>query len=235
MGHNQNYEAVRKLNGRLIDWAVSEINDGCSDDPEKIKAYGEIIDMVKDLSMAESYLCDAEQSKSVVEAMEKAEKEGDQGGYRMGYNPNRNRLGQYSEGRARSRRMGYVDDDLMMPMAGAYADPDGMSRRMGYRSGDSGNGGSGRGGSGRSGYMPMDMGSEDGYDPRYGRSFNRYREAKRHYTETRSDGDRQRMREASNESVTDAMASMREIYDAADPDLKARMKSDLNKMVGEMK
>lgn len=212
MEHNENLIAVKKLNERIIEWASSEISEGTSRDPAIIDAYGKVIDMVKDLSMAESYLSDADQSASIVKAMRKA----DEGGYRMGYNPNRNRMGQYSDGRAGNRN-GY-DDGAGTTRRMDGRDMDGTRDRMGYTQD----------------HHQMMMDKPD-YDPRYGRSFNRYREAKRHYHATKSDKDMQDMRDASNESMTDAIAAFQELYESGDADQRARLKSSLNKLVADMK
>lgn len=75
---------------------------------------------------------------------------------------------------------------------------------------------------------------DEEYDPRYGRTFNDYRRAKRHYTETHSDSDRQKMRDRTNEHVMETMATMREMFDDADPELKKRMKADMVKLTQEM-
>ena len=70
--------------------------------------------------------------------------------------------------------------------------------------------------------------------PRYGEAFNRFRSAKRHYTETHSEKDHQAMKEHANEHMAETMMTLREMWDDADPDLKARMKADLAKLTSEM-
>lgn len=81
----------------------------------------------------------------------------------------------------------------------------------------------------------MRPGEDDAdYDDRYGRPFNQFRKAKRHYTQTHSPEDKNRMKEHANEHMMETMMTMREIYEDADPDMKKRMKSDLTKLVSEM-
>lgn len=81
----------------------------------------------------------------------------------------------------------------------------------------------------------MRPGEDDAdYDDRYGRPFNQFRKAKRHYTQTHSEQDREKMKEHANEHMMSAMSTIREIYDSADPELKKRMKTDLTKLTGEM-
>ena len=126
---------------------------------------------------------------------------------RMGYNPNRNRMGQYSDGRAgnsdsgSNSRRGYSPD---------------MYSRMMMRPGDDRD----------------DWGDDD---PRHSESFNRFRKAKRYYTKSHSEEDKQRMKDASNEHMTETMATIREMWDDADPDLRTRMKADLTNLVTNLK
>lgn len=81
----------------------------------------------------------------------------------------------------------------------------------------------------------MRPGEDDAdYDDRYGRPFNQFRKAKRHYTQTHSPEDKEKMKEHANEHMMESMATIREIYDNADPELKKRMKADLTKLAGEM-
>lgn len=78
-------------------------------------------------------------------------------------------------------------------------------------------------------------GKEDmDYDERYGKPFNEFRKAKRHYTKTHAPEDKEMMKEHANEHMMETMTTIREIYDNADPELKKRMKADLSKLVGEM-
>ena len=132
----------------------------------------------------------------------------------MGYNRNRNRMGQYSDGRAgnqnggsngdsrseRSSRMGYTSDMDMMP----------YMRKM------------------------EDYDEWDDDDTDYGKSFKRFRKAKRHYTQTHSETDKQKMKEASNNHMLETMSTLREMWDEADPELRKRMKTDLTTLTASM-
>lgn len=84
--------------------------------------------------------------------------------------------------------------------------------------------------------MPGDDPDDWGdYDGRHSESFNRFRKAKRHYTKTHSEADKQMMKDASNEHMMDTMATIREMWDDADPDLRTRMKTDLTTLVANLK
>lgn len=69
---------------------------------------------------------------------------------------------------------------------------------------------------------------------RYDTTFDEYRRAKRHYTQTRSEDDKRAMNERANEHFMDTVATLREIWGDADIGLKQRMKADMTKLVGEM-
>lgn len=69
---------------------------------------------------------------------------------------------------------------------------------------------------------------------RYGQAYNKYKMAKRHYTETHSETDHDKMKTHATEHLTDTMTTLRDIWDGADTDLRRRMKSDLTHLVEDM-
>ena len=71
-------------------------------------------------------------------------------------------------------------------------------------------------------------------DPRHGEAFNKFRSAKRHYTQTHSEADHQKMKQHANDHLMETMATLHEIWDDADPELKKRMKGDLTKFTTEL-
>ena len=71
-------------------------------------------------------------------------------------------------------------------------------------------------------------------DEQYGKSYNRFRKAKRHYTKTHSEADKQKMKDASNQHMVETVATLREMWDDADPDLRKRMKADLTNLMATM-
>lgn len=115
-----------------------------------------------------------------------------------------NRLGQYSDGRG-------MDGDS------------GSNQRMGYIPDMN-----------RPYKRMMDEIDWDEDEPAYGKSFNRFRKAKRHYTKTHSEEDKQKMKDASNAHMMETMATLREIWDDADPDLRKRMKTDLTNLTASL-
>lgn len=165
------FDEMCEMKETLIKWAKSEIERG----PENVNTeeMGQVIDMIKDLAVAEEKCIKACYYEAILKEMGHEEKS---------------------------------DRSYM--------------ERKGGRSRDS----MGRFKSGYDGDM----------DDRYGRPYNEYKEAKRHYTETKSATDKEEMDRHANEHVMDTIATVREIYKTADPELRTRIKGDLTKLVGEM-
>ena len=204
MSHKEAVEKICEIKKELL-----EFLDGIIDERGlhcmETEETGEVVDMIKDLADAEKNCYKAEYYKSIVEAMEDAEEE----------------------------------EELMMKL--------GMGGKMGYTPR--------RGANGRyiarPGYVPMHMmddedyvaqmdwdGPRAGYTPtsmsQYGRPYEEWRMAKRSYTETRSPEDKERMNEHANEHIMASIASFREIFKSADPEMKRRVKQDLSSLVNEM-
>ena len=203
MGHKstEKYNDICSLKHRMLHYVMGETEKGFEPNPEKVHILKEYVEMIKCLAETEKECQEADYYESVVAAMEDSE--------RMGYNPNRNRMGQYSDGRAGNRN-GDSDSNSRR----GYS-PDMYSRMM-MRPGDDRD----------------DWGDDD---PRHSEAFNRFRKAKRYYTKTHSDEDKQRMRDASNEHIMETMATIREMWDDADPELRTRMKTDLTNLVTNLK
>ena len=203
MGHKstEKYNDICSLKHHMLHYVMGETEKGFEPTPEKVHVLKEYIEMIKCLAETEKECQEADYYEAVVQAMEE---NGMMESERMGYNPNRNRMGQYSDGRAgnsgNNSRRGYS--------------PDRMYSRM----------------------MPGDDRDEWGDDdPRHSEAFNRFRKAKRYYTKSHSEEDKQRMKDASNEHMMETMATIREMWDDADPDLRARMKTDLTNLVANLK
>lgn len=196
---------------------------------------GQIIDMIKDLSEAEKTHMEKCYYEKIVEAMEESEKE--EGPWdRMGYNSRHYASGRFAP-KGKGTRMGYIPE-MMMPQEYPYIygymnDPDFeenmRNRKMHYQPSGAGN----RSQTGtRMGYEDMDWDPDD--DPRQSKEYNEYKRAKRHYTETKSATDKQRMDEHAMKHMNQAIDSFREMWKDADPSMRKRMKADLTALVGEM-
>lgn len=117
----------------------------------------------------------------------------------------------------------------------------------GNNSGYSSNGGSGNssGGNGGGNYgYPNMMGGYGnmGWTPnmmdpnlrQYGKAYDEWKEARRHYTQNSSPSDKDEMERKGMEHVMNMIMTFREIWKHADPDMRKRMKSDLSALVTEM-
>lgn len=178
---------------------------------------GQAADIIKDLSEAKKNLTDAEKNEwescyyaSIVKAMKDADERGDEED-RYGYIPREaSRMGKRGMQRDRIKRW--------------VRDPDTFEDEM-YE---------------RAGYTPGrkmsrdDRSSDNSSDERYGKPYRKYIDSRRHYSESKSQADKDMMEMYANEHLMDVMGSVREIYKTADPDMRKRMKSDLTKLVGEM-
>ena len=207
MGHKstEKYNDICSLKHHMLHYVMGETEKGFEPNPEKVHILKEYVEMIKCLAETEKECQEADYYEAVVQAMEDT---GMMDSERMGYNPNRNRMGQYSDGRAGNRN-GDSDSNSRR----GYS-PDMYSRMM----------------------MPGDDRDDWGDDdPRHSEAFNRFRKAKRYYTKTHSEEDKQRMKDASNEHIMETMATIREMWDDADPELRTRMKADLTNLVTNLK
>lgn len=212
--HDETMEKARtlcKIKDRLVSCMEAQMANGveCVDTKEA----GAVVDMIKDLADAEKSIWTACYYKTVVEAMKDRDDEEE----RYGYNNRRYANGEYApkgHGHA-SPPMGYrpMREDEGEFWDEYSRDPGLIDRiRMGY--------------SGKSAAERMDH--------RYGQAYNEFKEARRHYTETSSAADKERMSEYADQHLHDTMFSIREMWKTADTDLKKRIKADLTGLVSEL-
>lgn len=76
--------------------------------------------------------------------------------------------------------------------------------------------------------------AEEELDPRYGKSFNDYRKAKKYYTETHSTESKHRMDQDAENHLSESIDAFKEIWVDADPDLKQHIKSELSSLISSM-
>lgn len=177
---------------------------------------GEIVDMIKDLAEAEKDCWKACYYKSIVKSMKEQEEEGSRRYDDMPSGYNRNR---YANGRFAPSGMGsYVSGYMPEFMMGGY-DNDEMARRMGYSDNEKN-----QGNSDRAGNTPNTPGS------RFGRSFDQYEDARRHYHESGSSKDKSEMDSKAVAHVEEAVATLEKIWENADPDLKRKMQPAISAM-----
>ena len=207
MGHKstEKYNDICTLKHNLLHYVMGETEKGFEPTPEKVHVLKEYIEMIKCLAETEKECQEADYYEAVVQAMENS----DMGYDRMGYTPRRTKDGRYKSQPDRTRMSDGDMDDRR-----GYDPYDGPYMRM----------------------MPGDDRETwgDDEDDQYGKSFNRFRKAKRHYTKTHSEEDKQRMKDASNKHMMETMATIREMWDDADPELRKRMKTDMTNLMASM-
>lgn len=171
---------------------------------------GEIVDMIKDLSEAERNCFEKGYYYTVIGAMEEGENTPRYGEDRMGYNNRRYANSQYAP-----KGHGHISGYNPLIRDFPYIEE---NLRYGYM-------GLKKDGTDRYGY----------YDEmRHGKAYHDFQNARKYYTESHSDSDKRLMEQHANEHLADTVATLRDIWKDAEPDLRKRMKRDLEKLIEEM-
>lgn len=87
-------------------------------------------------------------------------------------------------------------------------------------------------------YNPMKdgrMGYQDNTGMSYGTSYDGYRKARRHYSETKSKEDKDQMDMHAKHHMYEVTNSLRDIWNNADPELKKELKTDMTQFVNDLK
>ena len=197
--------------GEHIKSCYSDFNKMNREELDELKAWACVM---KDLT-------EYDINKRGIEAMDEAEQEEKFYG-RMGYR-GRARNGRFVHRSGRGRSAGYTPylhmmedgmddydmyDEMPYPMTGY---------RMGYTKGND----------------RMD-GMETRRPSRYGESYDRYSDRRRHYHETKDAESKKQMDDSMKEYMADVMENMRDMWKDADPTLRQTMKADLTKMVQQL-
>lgn len=232
MKKDENLQAICDLKKDFIKIMESEVHSKGVNDLDA-KECGEVVDMIKDLAEAEKYCMEACYYKKIICAMEDAENE-DEVSQRMGYNHNHYANGRFAP-KGRGKRMGYIPYDMMDEnYIGDYInDPKEFKERMrmGYENSDSR---SQTGSTTRMGFNEDDYDWDPDRDPRQSKTYNEYKKAKRHYTETKSPEAKKEMDEKGIRHMNEAIDTFRDMWKDADPNMRKRMKADLTSLIGEM-
>jgi len=69
---------------------------------------------------------------------------------------------------------------------------------------------------------------------RYGIAYEEYKDARKHYTETKSEVDKEEMDRHIREHVSDTLSTMMDMYHAADPELRKQIKANITKLAADM-
>ena len=196
----------------------------------------------------------ADKDYRIVEAMDEAEEEEKFMG-RMGYR-GRAANGRFVHRSGRGRSAGYTPylhmmedgmddydmyDEMPYPMTGyrmGYTDGNrggNMGNPGSYSSGQSYSGNSGRDGE-NSGSGNRRYGYEEArQSSKYGDSYNRYKDSRRHYTENPTPEYQQKMKEDADEVFEDIEDLAKKMYSEADANDKAKFKQKMTQLVQNMK
>ena len=195
------------------------------------------------LKAVSSAIC-ADKDYRIVEAMDEAEEEEKFMG-RMGYR-GRARNGRFVHRSGRGRSAGYTPylhmmedgmddydmyDEMPYPMTGyrmGYTDGN-RGGNMGNSSSSGSYSGNYGGGNSRSGYEGMKQPS------RYGESYDRYKDSRRHYTENPTPEYQQKMKENADDVFDDIEELAKKMYSEADANDKAKFKQKMTQLVQNMK
>lgn len=220
--------------GEHIKSCYSDFNKMNREELDELKAWACVM---KDLT-------EYDINKRGIEAMDEAEQEEKFYG-RMGYR-GRSANGRFVHRSGRGRSAGYTPylhmmedgmddydmyDEMPYPMTGyrmGYTDGNrggnmGNSSSSGSYSGNYGDGNS------RSGYEGMRKPS------RYGESYDRYKDSRRHYTENPTPEYQQKMKENADDVFDDIEELAKKMYSEADANDKAKFKQKMTQLVQNMK
>lgn len=203
---------------------------------EEAKELGEWVDIAKDI------VC-YDKDMRLIEAMDEEEKYGDMD-YRMGYR-GRNSRGRFVHGSGRGRSAGYTPFIPPFMMGEGYEDeyeyPEMYGDyRMGYSGGRGRNSGGSRSGDPGGNYSgPGSSGNirgqgENSGGSRYGESYDGYRNARRHYTESGDEQSKKRMQESVSEVFDDMEDIVNDVMKSMDANEKAKYRQKLTQMVQKM-
>ena len=200
-------------------------------------------DDLKDcMEIVKSAIC-ADKDYREVEAMDNFEKEYGRMGYR-----GRAANGRFVHRSGRGRSAGYTPypylhmmeddmdeygmyDEMPYPMTGyrmGYTDGN-RGGNMGNSSSSGSYSGNYGGGNSRSGYESMRQPS------RYGESYDRYKDSRRHYTENPTPEYQQKMKENADDVFDDIEELAKKMYSEADANDKAKFKQKMTQLVQNMK
>lgn len=212
MKKDASYDDICSAKKDLLDVFLGEIHTKGATSMDTMEA-GQVVDMIKDLAEAEKACMEACYYETVIHTMNEYSEDDEND--RMGYNNRRYASGRYAP-KGKGSVSGYYrpyENDEVNYRYPYVRDPEMM----------------------RMGYTERDWDSSDSNrDPRYGKAFNEYKTAKRHYTETKSSTDKERMERMATEHMNDTMTTIRDIWKEADPTLRKKMKADLTTLVNEM-
>lgn len=176
-------------------------------------------DDLKDCMEAVKCAICADKDYRIIKAMDEAEEEEKRYG-RMGYDRYRYADGRFAP-KGRGTRMGYkpylyMEDDEWID---EYLNNPEFEKNM-YRMG----------------YHPdrSDMKGTEHHPSRYGESYDRYSDYRKHYHDSKDSESKRKMDDSMKEYTSDIVRNLTEMWSDADATLRQTMKSDLTRLIQQM-
>lgn len=207
---------MHKVAMEMGKWAIEKAKS-CGYDNLSSQDWDDLKDCMEVVKCA---IC-ADKDYRIVEAMDEAEEE-ERCYDRMGYDRYRYADGRYAP-EGRGTRMGYkpylhMQDDDWIKEYLHNPDFEKNMYRMGYHPDRSD--------------MRMDGAGRN--QSRYGETYDRYSENRRHYHDSKDADSKQKMDSSMKEYTQDVIRTMSEMWTDADTTLRQQMKTDLTKMLQQM-
>lgn len=202
---------IEDIKKTLVSWLKEETS--CGKEKFDTHSCGAVSDIIKDMAETVKECYEAMYYKTVIEAME-AGKEPTYGGEEVyGYNHRHMSNGQFARTGKGHIVSGYTPYMDQKPYIDAYVHDPNFKNRM--------NG---------------SMGYPDGVQmtqSEYGKAYDNYREARRHYQDSRSQEDKEEMDQHCMNYMNHTIKTLKAMWEDADPMLKKRLKEDFGEeMVG---
>lgn len=221
-------DRVKELKKTLIGWVEKEVGEGmCGADIEKL---GEVVDMVKDLAETEKECMEAEYYETIIAAMEESEPEHG----KFGYDHWRNASGQFAK-TGHGHYSGYTSAPIMKNGTMHVREPHTSGDfRMGYPMDGRSSNGNQNGNGVRYGHMPMDYGNDMMPWSENGVYYDDWQNHKRHYSETGSKEDEQRMQESLAKNISVVMTQVKEMSEDATPENRRKLKAEMTAVMNDL-
>ena len=196
---------LKDIKKTLTSWLKEEVSHGkeCFD----TKSCGDVMDMIKDITETSKECYEAMYYKTVIEAMETGRGPAYGGEDVYGYNHRHTSNGQFAKTGRGHMVSGYAPYMDQEPYINAYMHDPNFEKRM------------------RNGSMGYDDGDRM-RESEYGKVYDNYRMARRHYQDSKSQVDKEEMDQHCMNYMTHTVKHLKAMWDDADPMLKKRLKED---------
>lgn len=200
-------EKLNEMKSKMSSWLEEELN--CGKDNAHCCDVDTLANAIHHIAETERNCYEALYYKTVVEQMKDAEES-----LRMGLPRNRDSMGRYTSNMGRNNMGGYTNypNDQSDYINAYIHDPNRFIDEM----------------------MPMGYRENDGMKNNIRNEYERYRMAKRHYTENGDSKSKSEMNTHAMRHFKESVSTFKDIWEDADPSLKMEMKKDLQNLIADM-